>query len=129
MTDAWNKLVKRLEELADLYGIASLVEWDQAVLMPPKGGAARARASATIGGIMHDRLTDPAIGELLAELESHESLDDFQARSVELLRREYDRETKVPAARVRELTETTNFAYRPGRRRSQPQTSRPSSLI
>ena len=111
MTDAWNKLVKRMEELTDLYGIASLVEWDQAVLMPPKGGASRARASATLGGIMHDRLTDPAIGELLGELEGDDSLDDVRTRSVQLLRREYDRETKVPADLVRELTETTNIAY------------------
>jgi carboxypeptidase Taq len=111
MTDAWNKLVKRLEELTDLYGIASLVEWDQAVLMPPKGGASRARASATLGEIMHGRLTDPAIGDLLGELESDDSLDDVQKRSVQLLRREYDRETKVPAELVRELTEASNFAY------------------
>jgi carboxypeptidase Taq len=111
MTDAWNKLVKRMEELTDLYGIASLVEWDQAVLMPPKGGASRARASATLGGIMHNRLTDPAIGDLLAELEADDSLDDVQKRSVQLLRRDYDRETKVPADLVRELTETTNIAY------------------
>ena len=111
MTDAWNKLVKRLEELTDLYGIAGLVEWDQAVLMPSKGGASRARASATIGGIMHARLTDPAVGELLGELEADDSLDDVLIRSGELLRREYDRETKVPAKLVRELTETTNFAY------------------
>jgi carboxypeptidase Taq len=111
MTDAWNKLVKRMEELTDLYGIASLVEWDQAVLMPPKGGPSRARASATLGGITHNRLTDPAIGELLAELEDDDSLDDVRTRSVQLLRREYDRETKVPADLVRELTETTNIAY------------------
>ena len=38
MADAWSKLVKRLEELTDLSGVESLVEWDQAVLMPPKGG-------------------------------------------------------------------------------------------
>ena len=111
MTDAWNKLLKRMEELTDLYGIASLVEWDQAVLMPPKGGASRARASATLGEIMHNRLTDPAIGELLGELEGDESLDDIRERSVQLLRREYDRETKVPTDLVRELTETTNIAY------------------
>ena len=111
MADAWNKLVKRMEELTDLYGVASLVEWDQAVLMPPKGGASRARASATLGEIMHGRLTDPAIGDLLVELEADDSLDDVQSRSIQLLRREYDRETKVPADLVRELTETTNYAY------------------
>ena len=111
MPDAWDKLVKRLEELTDLYGISSLVEWDQAVLLPPKGGASRARAAATLGGIMHEKLTDPAIGDLLGELESEDSLDDVQRRSVYLLRREYDRETKVPADLVRALNETTNLAY------------------
>ena len=111
MTDVWSKLVKRLEELNDLGGVGSLLEWDQAVLMPSKGGESRARAAATIGTIMHDRLTDPAIGELLDELEADTSLDDVKKRSVYLLRREYDRETKVPAELVRELNEITNRAY------------------
>jgi len=111
MTEAWSRLQKRLEELTDLGGIASLVDWDQAVLMPPKGGASRARAAATLESLIHDRFTDPAFGELLAALEDDGSLDDIGKRSIELLRRNYDRETKVPADLVRELAETTNFAY------------------
>jgi carboxypeptidase Taq len=111
MSRAWEQLLSRLQDLTDLNSTAALLAWDQAVLMPPKGAASRARAMATLDSISHARLTDPAVGELLGELAGEESLEEVQAASVRVLKREYDRATKVPDKLVKELSQTTAVAY------------------
>jgi carboxypeptidase Taq len=111
MGNKWGELQNRMRELKDLGGTLSLLAWDQAVMMPPKGGAARARTAATLEALTHSRLTDPRLGELLDEAAADDSLDDVRQRAVELLKRDYDKATKVPDDLVRELAEATNLAY------------------
>ena len=111
MSDAWERFETRCRELDDLAGAIKLCHWDQEVMMPPKGGPGRARTLATLQGISHDRLTDPEVGELLAELEQDDTLDDVKQASVRVLRRDYDKATKVPQSLVRELAETEARAY------------------
>ena len=111
MSEAWGRLKARLEELRDLGSAQKLFEWDQAVLMPEKGGRARAKAAATLEGISHDRLTDPEVGALLDELGADDSLPDDQKAHVRVTRREYDRATKVPADLVREIAELQGVSY------------------
>ncbi len=108
---SWNKLVPRMREFKDLSSALGLLAWDQAVMMPPKGAAARARTQATLEAIVHARLTDPEIGELLEELESATDLDQDQRASVRVLRRDYDKATKVPERLVRALAEAHGRAY------------------
>ncbi len=79
--------------------------------MPEGGGPARAKASATIEGIAHARLTDPQVGDLLADLETQTDLPADVAAHVKVTRREYDRATKVPGALVRELAELQGNSY------------------
>lgn len=111
MTKAWDQLVARLQELTDLNSAAALLAWDQAVLMPPKGAPSRARSMATLESLAHVRLTDPAIGELLNELAAEDDLEDIQKATVRVLKRDYERATKVPAKLVKEIAETTALAY------------------
>jgi carboxypeptidase Taq len=111
MSDAWDRLVAKLEDLSDLGRAAALMHWDQAVMMPPGGAPSRARAQATLEAIMHARLTDPAVGDLLAELESDADLDDDQRASLRILRHDYDRATKVPADLVKEMAEVQGHSY------------------
>lgn len=111
MTDSWNKLVPRMQELKDLYSASALLAWDQAVMMPPKGAAARARTQATLDAITHSKLTDSQIGELVAELEAADGLDTDQKATVRVLRRDYDKATKVPEQLVRDLAEAHGKAY------------------
>ena len=111
MTTAWERLEPKLRELQDLGAALSLLHWDQAVMMPPGGSAARARATATLEAVMHDRLTDPAIGELLSELEADDSLDIDRAASVRVLKRDFEKATKVPEDLVRALAEAQGKSY------------------
>jgi len=58
-------LLERLGELSDLRHAGQVLAWDQQVMMPPTGAAARGEALGTIRRIHHDRLVDPALGALL----------------------------------------------------------------
>lgn len=111
MTATWDELLPRLREITDLASAAKLMEYDQAVSMPPAGARARSRAVATIEGLLHDRVTDPKLGDLIARLEDDDSLDRVQKATTRILRRDYDRSTKVPKELVTELAELTGNAY------------------
>ena len=111
MTDAWNRLLPKLRELKDLSSAISLLNWDHAVMMPPNGAGPRGRALATLESIGHDRLTDPEIGELLEELEAREDLDEDRRATARVLRRDYDKATKVPTDLVKALAEAQSNGY------------------
>jgi carboxypeptidase Taq len=108
---AWDRLVSKLEELADIGRAGALMHWDQAVMMPPGGGPSRARGLATIESLLHARLTDPEMGELIDELQADGSLDDDQKASLRILQHDYDRATKVPPDLVKEIAEVQGHAY------------------
>lgn len=110
----WNELKERWREIYDLTGIAALLHWDQATYMPPGGGAARARQSALIERLAHERRTDPAIGRLLDELAPwFESLpaESIEAAHYRRMRKVYDRATRVPAPFIAQFTEHTAKTY------------------
>ena len=111
MSKAWERLEPKLRELVDIGSALGLLNWDQAVMMPPSGAPARARALATVEAIAHDRLTDPEIGEILTELESEDDLNSDQKASVRILRRDYDKATKVPEELVRAIAEAQGRSY------------------
>ena len=57
----WQSLEARMRELADLWRTSALLSWDQQTMMPPRGAEGRARATATLKVISHQRLVDPAL--------------------------------------------------------------------
>ncbi|MEA2507760.1 MAG: carboxypeptidase Taq [Actinomycetota bacterium] len=111
MSRAWEKLVPHLREMVDLASAIKLMSWDQATLMPPNASPARARSMATVESMAHQYLISPEVGDLLQELSSDDSLDEDQAASIRILKRDYDRATKVPPALVHELAELSGTAY------------------
>ncbi|HET7482519.1 MAG TPA: carboxypeptidase M32 [Actinomycetota bacterium] len=112
MTKAWDDLLPRLRDLTDLLSTSALLSWDQQVLMPRATTGHRARMMATIDSLIHERLTDPGLGDLISTLEADDSLDDAQKASVRLLRRDHDKAVKVPLALVRELSELQGRCFR-----------------
>ena len=108
------ELRTRLIEVNDLEAANALLNWDQSTYMPEGGAAARARQSATLSKIAHERFTDPAIGRLLDDLRSYaESLpyDADDASLIRVTRREYERAVKVPPAFMAELTSHQADSY------------------
>ena len=108
------ELKTRLMEIDDLRSANALLVWDQQTYMPPGGAAARGRQMATLGRLAHEKLTDPAIGKLLDDLQAYvDSLpyDSDDASLVRATRREFERAIRVPSAFVAELNEHTAHAY------------------
>jgi carboxypeptidase Taq len=86
------QLKRRLAETQDLTNAATLLFWDQRVMMPPGGAAARADAIATVTSLGQDRFTTPEIGRLLEDLRCFEESSDYESFDESLIRvtlREY----------------------------------------
>ncbi len=101
------ELKARWQEITDLESINALLGWDQSTYMPPGGAPARARQSALLSRLAHERLTDPALGRLLDDLQPYaESLpyDADDAAFIRVARREFERATRVPSAFVAQLS-------------------------
>jgi carboxypeptidase Taq len=106
------QLKERLAVVSDLNGAASLLGWDQQTYMPPGGAAARAEQLATLGRLAHEALISDEIGELLegASAESKgSSSDSDESCLVRVVRRDYEKARKVPAALVAEIARATSL--------------------
>ncbi|MCW8129633.1 MAG: carboxypeptidase M32, partial [Planctomycetota bacterium] len=111
---AYDELVKLRKEAALFGSVASLLGWDHQTYMPPKGSAHRAAQMALMAGMSHQMSTNPRIGELLGVLEASDLAKDAEgpaAVNIRNIRREYDRETKLPRRLVEELSQTSAQAY------------------
>ncbi len=112
--DELNELFGRAQEINDLEGLLGVLGWDQQVNMPPQANQIRGPQFATLQALLHERQTSARIGELLDLLEQRVQGDgytDADRGLVRLVRRNYNRETKIPAALVREVAEATSEAW------------------
>ena len=97
MHSKFQQLKAHLLEANDISSAAGLLYWDQTTYMPPGGAAARARQSATLRRLAHEKITDPEIGRLLDTLEPYEkslAYDSDEASLLRVTRRSYERATK-----------------------------------
>ena len=83
--------------------------------MPPGGVENRSEQLALLAGLLHERGTDPRLGELLAAVEGSDLLADPAAPAavnVRALRREYDRFVRLPRTLVEDVARTTALAQK-----------------
>ncbi|MFN8223001.1 MAG: carboxypeptidase M32 [Gaiellales bacterium] len=107
MDHALEELETRLAEISDLSKAAGVLAWDQRVCMPPRGTEARANQLATLGRLIHEKLTGPEIGRLLdrlAPLEDSEPYDSYRASLIRVTRRDWEKQRRVPAELEEEMT-------------------------
>ena len=103
---SFDRLRERLAEVSDLTKAATLLLWDQRVMMPPGGAEARAEALGTVSRLAQERFIDDEVGRLLDELrglEEGSDYDSFKASLVRTTRREYEKATRVPPELVGEM--------------------------
>jgi carboxypeptidase Taq len=108
------ELKERLAEIYDLAKAGSLLGWDQQVMMPARGAAARAEQLATLGKVIHEKFTDPALGRLLDELQGFEEsqpYDSVEASLVRVTRRDWEKARRVPTVLRVEMTRAAALAY------------------
>jgi carboxypeptidase Taq len=107
MENKLQELKTLLLEINDLAAATAVLVWDQETLMPPGGGASRARQLATLQRLAHEKFTSATVGRLLDDLQAYgESLpyDSDDASLIRLTRRDFDRQVKVPSHLVAELS-------------------------
>src|SRR5574342_310719 len=110
---AYDELIRRVREEGLLVSIEALLEWDEETYMPRGGVQNRSEQLALVAGLIHDRGTDPRIGELLGELEGSSIVADSTAPAainIRELRREYDRYKRLPRSLVEDVARTTALA-------------------
>lgn len=109
MRPQYTQLLSELRQNALLSSIGSVLGWDERTIMP--GGAAlwRSEQSAYIARTVHDRFTNPHMGDLLsgaaeevAKLDWH-SVENANVRET---RRRYDRARRIPGSLVEEISKT-----------------------
>jgi len=108
----YQDLCKLLRDAATLGAVDALLNWDQETYMPPAGGAARADQQAMISALTHEKRTSALIGDLLRTCESDAELksDEAIAANLKLIRRDYDRATKLPTDLVAEIARTQSLS-------------------
>ncbi|MEM1099958.1 MAG: carboxypeptidase M32 [Pseudomonadota bacterium] len=83
--------------------------WDQETMMPRGAAEQRGEEMAALEGVLHARRTDPRMGEWLGRIEDT-SLDEVSQAKLRHMRRDYARNTKVPARLAAEIARVTSRA-------------------
>jgi carboxypeptidase Taq len=107
-------LKARLLQVDDLGRIASILHWDQATYMPPRGADARGRHLATLSRLAHEQFVDAETGRLLdAAAKETEGLpyDSDDASYVRVARRQWDLAVRKPVSLVAEFQEHVARSY------------------
>jgi len=112
MSARYSELTSLLRRAATLRSVGELLAWDQETMMPAKAARFRAEELAAIAELAHQRMTEPRIGELLAECEADRALvvDPVVAANLRDVRRDYERVRKLPPDLVAEMTRTSSLA-------------------
>ncbi len=107
-------LKERLQDISDIGSAAAVLGWDQSTYMPSGGAAARGRQMSRLSEIAHKKRIDPAIGRLLDKLEPYAATlprDHDDACLLRVLRRDYERSIRVPAAFVARSSAASSASY------------------
>ena len=114
METALAELKQRLAKLTDLRRTEGLLVWDLQVFMPPGGSPTRAAQLATLEEVIHERLVDERLGELLDELEPYAASlpgDSDDACLIRVARRDWVRARRVPSELAAEIAQTAAESY------------------
>jgi len=106
---AYKALLEAHRNIALLSSIEEVLAWDNRTYMPRDASSYRADQIAFITGMVHEKRTDPRIGDLLGELGAVQvKKEDFSVESVNLRewQRDYDRLVKLPKDLVEEKSRT-----------------------
>lgn len=106
LRSSYKKLITKNRRLIVLGSAESILHWDMETMMPPRGVGLRSEQLALLSSIHHKMATAPAIGELLKSVLNHpdyEALSEVEKRNVQLIKKNYDEQTKLPTKLVAEI--------------------------
>jgi carboxypeptidase Taq len=108
---SYNNFKTQLQKIADVAYASAVLNWDQETYMPEKGSDFRAQQLSTLAGIAHKMFTEDQLGELIHQLSGDKKLDTYQAKNVELVMEEYDKQKKYSTAFVEEMSLTISQCF------------------
>ncbi|TBX27911.1 carboxypeptidase M32 [Nioella sediminis] len=104
---AYDDLIAHQKDTQALSEVMGRLGWDQETMMPRGAADQRAEEMAAMESVLHARRTDPRVGDWLDRAEAS---GDVARANLRLIRREYDRATKVPADLAKALAKATSRA-------------------
>jgi carboxypeptidase Taq len=108
---AYAELLGRLERVALLDSVSSLLGWDEQVYLPNKSADLRARQHALLAELRHAALTAPELGAALAAAERVVAVEADAPSVLAGARRDYDRATRLTPEFVAEQARLNSEAY------------------
>lgn len=110
-TELYNQYTTTLQQIADIKNAAAILQWDQETYIPKKGGAIRGKQIATLSALAHEQFTSEKTGAILQELSGKTDLSTAEQRNIALTLEDYNKNKKLPASFVRQLSETVNHSF------------------
>jgi carboxypeptidase Taq len=105
------ELRKQLTELAHLNAAVGLLVWDQEVFMPSGAAGIRADVLSTLQGNNHSRFVEE-IGPVIKRVsEGNWDQDSLEYRNIKRLRKDLERQEKIPKSHVMAIAKATSEAY------------------
>ncbi len=98
--DTLQALKDRLAEIDNLRRVAAVLEWDQSTYMPAGGAAQRGAQLAAVIGAAHRLFVDEETKRLLDA--AVDTATEIDAALVRVARRDYEKETRLPASFIAE---------------------------
>ena len=112
--EKFTELLKRVQQVSDVTGAASVLGWDQRTLMPAKGAAVRGERMATLAGLAHRLFVNDEVGSLIDAAESHamsQPEDSYDASLWRIVKRNYDKMKIIPPELAEDLQRAGNAGY------------------
>ncbi|MEG4645619.1 carboxypeptidase Taq [Paracoccus pantotrophus] len=104
---AFDDLLAFQRQTEALSSVAERLAWDQETVMPRGAVEQRAEEMAAMEAVLHERRTDPRLGEWLDQAEPEDAED---ARVIELIARDHRRASRIPSRLATELARQTSLA-------------------
>ncbi len=104
---AINDLLAFQRQTEALSSVAERLGWDQETVMPRGAAEQRSEEMAAMEAVLHERRTDPRIGEWL---DAAEPETEVEVRTLDLIARDYNRTGRIPARLAQELARLTSLA-------------------
>ena len=113
-TPTYDALAAHLTRLHHYEHLGSILSWDRAANMPPKGNDARGAAMAELAALMHRMRTEPGLADRIARAQD-EPLSDVQRANLREIRRQWQLANALPEELVKRhelLTSRCEHAWR-----------------
>jgi len=107
---AYIQLEDKFRDIGRLQDIEAVASWDEACLMPRGGARGRGESMAALAGLIHEKCSDPEIGELLNRARGQRDLSDWQLANLMNIERAWTEAIALPGELVRAYTHATVHA-------------------